>query len=256
MSEEKGFFNFYEGNPIAIIRGGELDKEIIYLDTGEDENEDNVREIDLDPKSEGKIELLPSQKKGERHFIVISGKSGSGKSFWTRNYIKNWLKLFPKNPVFIFSPVMEDKAYDDLKIQRVILDESLLEDPIDVEDLENSLCIFDDHDQIKEPQIKAEIKRLIDNIAEIGRHKNISCCVLIHKIANFKDTRNLLNEATHTVLFLRGFKGGINKYYLTKYQELDKKEIEKVYKLPSRWVCFQCNYPAYIMYEKGVYVPN
>jgi len=255
--ENQGFFNFMEcGNPVSIIRSGELDKEIIYLDTeNKDEDDcDNLREIMLD--DDGKLELLPPQKKGERHFLVISGKSGSGKSFWTRTYIKNWLKLFPKRPVYIFSPVSSDTAYDDLKINRVILDESIITDPIDVSDLEDSLCIFDDHDQIKEPLIKGEIKRLIDNISEIGRHKNISACVLIHKIANFKDTRTLLNEATHVVLFLRGYKGGINKYYLTKYQELDKKAIEKVYKLNSRWVCFQCNYPAYILYEKGIYVPE
>jgi hypothetical protein len=255
MSDEKGFFNFFEGNPISIIRGGNLNNEIVYLDTNdEDENEDNVRDVEI--SDEGKMELLPSQKKGERHFIVVAGKSGSGKSQWTRTYIKNFLRLFPKRPVYIFSPVMEDIAYDDLKINRVILDESLLDDPINVEDLENSLCIFDDHDQIREPAIKTEIKRLIENIGQIGRHRNISACILIHKVANFKDTRDILNEASHTVLFLRGYKGGINKYYLTKYQELDKKEIERVYKLPSRWVCFQCNYPSFIMYEKGVYVPS
>jgi len=256
MSDEKGFFNFFDGNPIAIVRGGNLDKEIIYLDTNEeDENEDNVRNIEI--SDQGKLELLPAQKKGERHFIVISAKSGAGKSYWTRNYIKNYIRLFPKNPVYIFSPVLEDPAYDDLKtVQRVILDNSIVEDPIDVQDLDGSLCIFDDHDQIKEPLIKAEVKRLIDNIAEIGRHgKGISACVIIHKVANFKDTRTLLNEATHTVLFLKGAKGGINKYYLSKYQELSRKEMEKIFKLPSRWTLFQNNYPSYVMYEKGVYVP-
>ncbi|NBO22845.1 hypothetical protein EBU94_05865, partial [bacterium] len=233
------FFSVDNGEkPYAVVRGGSSHGTIVYLNSinensGDAEGETN--EIDID---DGKMELLPS--KTGRDCIVVAGKSGSGKSYWSRMFIKNYMKMFPKREVMLFSPVEEDKAFDDLDINKIILDEDLLDNPIDLNELENSLVVFDDTDSVIDPKLKKMIIDLQDRILEIGRHKNISSIITIHKICDYKRTRTLLNEAHYCVLFLRGNRSHMTKYYLKNHQDISRKGMKKLYALPSRWICF-CN---------------
>ena len=241
--------------PLCIVRGGQYNNEIIYLNNIDDETGDahgDSNELEID---DGKIELLPSGKK-TRDCIVVAGKSGSGKSYWTRGYVKNYLKMFPKRNVLLFSPVEEDQAFDDLNVNKIILDEDLIENPFDVTELQDTLVIFDDTDSVIDAKLKKMIIELQDRILEIGRHNNISTVITIHKICDYRRTRTLLNEAHYVVMFLRGNRSHLSKYYLKNHQDLSKSEMKRVYSLPSRWVCFSNNFPSPIIYERGVYIPN
>jgi len=274
--------------PIAIVRGDHspLNGEIVYMTQRGDDEETRhhkskkrhgkvkrVRFIDEDESSEeleeledkervnefkldsGKFELLPNTVERQRHCIFVAGRSGSGKSTWCRNYIKNYLRMKKGNPVYIFSALESDSTFDDLKVNRIILDDDIITNPIDCAELQDSLCIMDDIDVIKDPKIKKAVYDLQDQILEIGRHNNIDIINTSHKATDGRRTRNLLNESSHIVIFpCRG--SNITKYYLEKYSGLDKPNIKKIYNSPSRWTCMQIGYPGFILQERDLYMPE
>jgi predicted AAA+ superfamily ATPase len=84
----------------------------------------------------------PSEK--YREILYITGASGSGKSYYTKSYIKEFQKSkrYKDFPVYLFSALSEDESLDEVKPKRIKLDESIIDDPIDIDELENSLCIF------------------------------------------------------------------------------------------------------------------
>ena len=56
------------------------------------------------PKDEV-MQHLPYTDKGKgntRQVLYVSGASGSGKSYYASNYIKEYVKMFPKNTVYIY----------------------------------------------------------------------------------------------------------------------------------------------------------
>ena len=168
--------------PVVIIRDKNdnvLDGSIIYMKNQEDDDDSaeqkkkgakkkKIRFADYDEydddeiKSEegedsfnidsGKFELLPNTIERQRHNIYVCGRSGSGKSTWCRNYIKNYLKMKKGNSVYIFSALESDDAFDDLKVNRIILDEDIVENPIDPDELRDSLVIYDDIDSLSDPK--------------------------------------------------------------------------------------------------------
>lgn len=263
---------FRNSIPIAIIRGkgAPLDGEVVYMkDTSKDDNEEirerkgrKIRYEDEDPElediieiDEGKMELLPTKIPNQRQCIFVAGRSGSGKSTFCRNYIKNFLRMFKNRPVYIFSALTEDPAFDDLNITRILLDMDLVENPIDVSELYESLVIMDDIDAIKDKQIQKAVYDLQDQILEIGRHHAINIINTSHKATAGHRTRNLLNESTHICIFpCRG--SNITKYYLEKYSGLNKQAIQKIYSSPSRWTCMQIGFPGFILQEKSVWLPE
>ena len=95
---------------------------------------------------------LPSR--NQREMIYISGQSGSGKSTWAGQYARSYQASNEKSRIFIFSAVNSDKAFEGVKLKRIVFDELIDEDGqiddsiISLSDLKNSLTIFDDIDVI------------------------------------------------------------------------------------------------------------
>jgi hypothetical protein len=232
-----------------------------YDEFGEDDNQaesedDNQAEgVDSFTLDRGKFELLPNTEERQRHNIYVCGRSGSGKSTWTRNYIKNYLKMKKGNQVYIFSALDTDPAFDDLKCNRILLDEDIVNNPIEPAELRDSLCVFDDIDIISDPKVKKAVIELQDKCLEIGRHSNIDMVNTAHKICDYRRSRTLLNEASHIVIFpARG--NNLTKYFLDKYSGLDKRNVQRIYNNKSRWSCLQINHPGFILTEKELYLPE
>lgn len=198
------------------------------------------------------LQPIPDTK--TRQVCYVAGASGSGKSTWISNYAKQYHKLFPKNKIFVFSRVEEDKCIDKLKCTRIIMDEQLIEDPIHPEELADSLVIFDDTDTIPDKNLKNALNDLKRDVLEIGRHSNIYVCITSHMLTNYKETRTILNEAHLIVFFPSSGSSYQIGYMLKNYFGLDSKQIDRIMKLPSRWVCAKRNYPQLIMYERGIYL--
>ena len=74
-------------------------------------------------ESNQSFQQIPDNK--ERNILYVTGASGSGKSYYSAEYIQQYIKKHPKNDVFLFSSVGEDKVLDKLKKLRrfKILDE-------------------------------------------------------------------------------------------------------------------------------------
>jgi hypothetical protein len=241
------------GTKIAQIHGGKRDKEFVYLSEPSDTVKNGYEEIKLD---DGAImQPLPNKKIVEK--VYVSAPSGSGKSVYSGKWLKQLHKMDRDMPIYCFSPIPEDKALDFLPIERVDLDEHLINNPMTVEELQDCCVIFDDCESIKCPRMRKYITWLRDSILETGRHYNVRMIWISHLISNFTDTRRLLNESTSVTVFPKSGSGVYQiKQFLKNQCGLDRNEIKRFINLPSRWCTIYRSYPQFVMHEKGCYFPK
>lgn len=221
-------FSFNKGVPYALIKGGEYDGEILFVDKDADvkkprkkcckncdesceeepccggcnmchKGTGNIgRDIELD---DGEFEILPNP---ETRVSFLGGKSGSGKTTEAAKLIANYLKLWPDSQFILFSRVKEDEGIDFLDPHRVMIDESLINEPVDVtQDVTpHTVVLFDDVGSIPDKKIKDAVLKLIQDVAEIGRHSDVKLLVTNHLLNPNEKTfgRVILNEM-HTVTF-------------------------------------------------------
>lgn len=236
------------------IHGGKMGK--LYDDAKADLMNKNMSEIVI---TDGILVPVPSvdKKEHQRDSIYIAGPTGSGKSTYAAAYIKEYKKMFPMNKIYVFSRLSEDPALDKLGVIRVMIDEKLVEDPIEPKELagkNGSLVVFDDIDTIPDKKMNESVRKLRDDILETGRKLNIYIISTAHQITNYKQTRTLLNEANSATFFLGGGSNYHIKRFLTVYGGLDKANRDRVINLPSRWATIHLKYPAYILYQTGIYL--
>ena len=243
-------FNFNNvGKAEAIIKNGKYDKKVVCLDS-------NINDIDktnfknLKISNDSKFQQLPNNKT-ERENLYITGCSGSGKSTYTRMYLEQYKKKFKNNPIYMFSSLKEDESLDSVKPQRFKIDDSLHEDPILVEDLKDSVVIFDDVDVISNRKIKEAVYNILNQVLEIGRHYKISCIVTNHLPTNGNWTRRILNESS-TYVYFPASAGGKVKYLLTEYLDIDKKQIKYFKSCNTRWVSIGKKIPMYFITEHEI----
>ena len=164
--------------------------------------------------------------------------------------------MFKDDDIYLFSSITHDKALDKHDPTRIILDNDLINDPIEPSELENSLVIFDDTDTIRERNMRKYLEVLRDWLLEQGRHFKIRMLITSHLLSNYSSTRRILNEATGVVVFPKSGSGTYHiKNFLKTYCGFDKSQIKKFVNLPSRWVMVYRSYPQYVIYEKGCYFP-
>jgi hypothetical protein len=198
-----------------------------------------------------RVSLNPlTNTKSERDILYIAGPSGSGKSYFTRLYLLNYYKQYPKRPILMFSKLTTDKSLDGIPMKRVMIDERLLTDPFDSSDFYDSAVIMDDIDTIKDKLIKEALLNLKDQILETGRHNNISLILTTHLATKGQETRSALNEAHQIVFFMSS--GANYTYLLTNYLGLDTKQIKVLKGMKSRWISILRGYPQILYTEKKV----
>ena len=203
------------------------------------------------------FEVLPTIDTHKRDCIFITGCSGSGKSWWVKKFAENYDRVWAqKRPIYLISKLEEDSTLDNAqcKIHRINL-ESLLTKPLDINDkeMENCLVIFDDFDTLentKEKPLLKTVQKLIDDCLIMGRHLNISVCVISHYTSNYKASRIILIESTKIVVYPHACSAHALKYLLGTHVGIDAQEIKNIKRLGSRWVCFDRNYPQ-VMYSEN-----
>ena len=192
----------------------------------------------------------------DRKVFYICGMSGCGKSTFTSDLIGNYIKMFPKNKVFLFSNKQNDPVLDKHdKLIRIELNDELIEDPINLDELNNSLIVYDDIEYIPNKLIGEELDRIRDLILQQGRSYKISFCYISHQLTNYKNTRIILNECHSCVLFPKMTTTYSLKYLLEKYFGFNKNDIIKLKNLNSRWVCIN-KVPPYVLHQNGAYYVN
>lgn len=244
-----------EGPLIGLIKNENKsikDKKLYVSD-----NDKNVKKgfSSYDCNENETLQLVPNNKT-ERQCIYICGQSGSGKSYFTSNFVKEYKKLNPKNSIYVISSIDEDKSIDSLKPIRLnVLSTEFLEDDISSEDFKDSLVIFDDIDVFGN-KVRKKIMAIVNNILQIGRHFNVSVCFTTHNPCAGNETKILLAEAHIITIFPKTTGNRALKYLLDNYLGLDSKQIDKIKKMKSRAVSIIRGYPMVIIGEKQAFLAH
>jgi hypothetical protein len=191
----------------------------------------------------------------------IYGPNRSGKTYYAAKYATLWSNMFKDWPIFLFSRRDKDKVLDDIpQVNRIMIDESLLTNPLNMTDFQKSLVIFDDIDTIADKKICRAVQKLRDDIMETGRQKMIYVINTSHLGMNWTPTRTVLNEANSYTLFPR--KGNhehnckILKNKMGMKMDVIKGILEKpnglAYKGKWGWITVYKDSPQYLIYENGV----
>lgn len=221
----------------------------IFRDLKSELEEIMKKEIILNYDEE--LEILPNPK-SER--LYLCGPSGSGKSHNVSQYIKNFKKIWKNKKIYLFSEQENDDILDQFKPIRIKLDEELIDDPISTKEISDSLTIFDDIDDISNKKLKNSVYDLKDSLLKRGRHENIYTITTNHQCTDYKNTRDTINESHIIFVYPRSGSAASIKYLLKTYLGFTKEQIEKILKLPSRWVAIHKSYPVYVMYQNGIYL--
>jgi chromosomal replication initiation ATPase DnaA len=205
-------------------------------------------------KDNEKIQQCPCKAR-ERTILYITGSSGSGKSFYAKNFGNEYRKMYPKNKIYLFSSINEDSSIDKINgLKRIHLNQNFLNTDLSIEDFKNTLSIFDDTDCIQDKIIRNKIDSILNILLETGRHQNASVIYTSHLPTNGFQTRRILNECNTITFFCKSLGGKSLKYLLENHLGLDKDQIKNVKNLPSRWVTYIKTYPNVIIYEKGAFI--
>lgn len=185
--------------------------------------------------------------------IYVAGKTGSGKSSFAALYASEFNRKFPKKKIYIFTKHEKEKAYQSVPHIEITFDNEILQNPVDITSLSNSLVIFDDCDNIQDKVIAKNVKKLNDDIITAGRKYGIYCLTTGHLLMNYKETRSLLNECSSTVFF-----SSVSNYhivrYLKVYMGLTSDVIKKITGIKSRWVSISSSFPSYVLHEHGIFI--
>ena len=250
--------NYRDGLPIAIDGN-----KILYLDEGDYSDEsDSENEDGKEILTHNTLEPLLNIE--ERSFIYIAGKAKSGKTTFALMMIKRFLQYRKDIPFFLFSRTYykNDPAYKGMKnVHQVMLDDSLMEDPINIEtDLpKGAIILFDDCNTIQNDKIKKQIEKLVRDIIECGRKLNLWIVLTNHLLIpdEKKLARLILLELDCLVVFPRSGAKQQIRYILDKYFELDKEETETIVKSKkTRWTLIHKNHPMFVIYNHGAYMLN
>lgn len=234
------------GKALAVIKGGDMEGELLFVD----EKAGGHKVVNLNPGEH--FQCIPPTDPKAREICFVTGQSGSGKSYWAREYARCYKAIYPQRNVYVISKLTSDETLDQLKFLKRIKIDTLVTQPIVdvVQTFKESLIFIDDHEGLAKDELAA-VTRIRDDVASLGRHGAVSMCVLQHLATNGKDTRLLLGEAHRFVLFPHSMGTMQFRYLLDRYLGLDKHEISALRKVPSRWICVNKQFPAVVITENS-----
>ena len=228
--------------PIAIIKGGKLKNELIFINNPNNKKE-QIKEIEI---HDGKIIVFPDPSKPTRFYA--GGPSGSGKSTVEANWVRQYQRMNPDNKIFLFKrDDTFDPAYFGIDIEEPISAKT------DLDELEDSMLIFDDIEEIQDEEERANVKHLLKDALKNGRKKNISVTCSNHLLYDRNKTRDMLYQCDKLVVF-PGSSNYMIENLCKKYVGMGKQAIDKVLRFPSRWVLINKSYPQHVIYETGAYI--
>lgn len=240
--------------PVAIVKGGKQDKEILYLhdetilgpskkarDGLEEPKEGKSKVIKL---TDGQFEIIPSVNPTTRQVYYCCGQSGSGKSYIAKTLAEFYHKLYPGRGIYLISKLEKDDTLDSCKFIKRIPIASFLESYPDLDEFKDTLTIWDDYDTLTGDAHKV-VHKIIDDLAIQGRHTNSSMICCTHYLSNFKLTRLLLNEITHFIVYPMSTAPKPLKYLLETYVGVDPEDFARQKRYGSRWLCYKRGFPIY-----------
>ncbi len=198
--------------------------------------------------------FIPSPNFIERDIMYIAGPSGSGKSHFAGNYIRELHRGRPDMRVILISKIEGDKAFDGIPCQKIIIDRVFIDTPPAASSFKNCIVVFDDIENLADVKAAKAAKALRDELLESGRHYGTYVLTTAHQVSNYKESRIVLNECTSVTIFPGAMSTQHLSYFLGKYFGFSKEQIKKVAGLRSRWITVYKKYPQYCVHERGVFL--
>ena len=201
------------------------------------------------------FQQVPNEKepnhKLRRRIIYTSGKSGSGKTYYTADYVREYVRQSPKNRILLFSSLESDETLDEIKqVKRVkVKTAGFVNETFTIDQFKDTLVIFDDTDCIKDKGITAQINHIADIVLQTGRHTNTSMIFTSHLSCAGKSTQLILCESHSIVFFPSAMTSHALNYLCTTYIGLDKKQVKMIQKDKSRWVTYFKGCPPVLMFK-------
>ena len=239
-----------DGLPLAIIRGGARDKQLLVHD--EEPLEGSAQLITLEPDE--RFQIIPETRPGMRSVFHIVGPSGAGKSTLAGEFARAFKEIWPTSRVIIVSTVdAEDPAFSDLDHTRVEIDEGL--NDIGMPELAASakgapvLLVFDDVEGLPKAK-KLALESFQQRALETGRKLKIHTLSLFHRAAAGNSTKTLLSEANGLAFFPRTSTGNLG-YALEKHFSIPPAIRTMLKDGWGRWVLLRTDgSPSYILGER------
>ena len=227
-------------------------KDIISVATDEFDS-DTTKTFQSLKLNTGHFQPMPNIN-SERSCNLVVGASGSGKSRYICEWVKEYKKMYKKNPIYLFSSLEQDESLEPIKPLRMILDNEFLTEDINLKIYANSCFIFDDCDTIQNKKIQDKVYSLMNMMLNTGRHHNITVWVVNHTATGTKSQmKTILNEC-HTIVYFPANHNRQLTYMLENYCGLDHKQQKVIKQLNSRWVCINKHYPQCCVTNKNIFM--
>jgi len=202
------------------------------------------------------FEELPTNDPTQTNIVMVSAKAGAGKSYYLKQYIQNYKKIYKDNKVYLLSENNTDKLLDDL-VKRIPLDK-FVESELEWSDIpDNSLLAFDDIDCLENTRengfLKKKLYHLMNSSIQNARKKHISIVQTVHCATDGQLTKVMLLSCSSFVFFLNSVSIQ-HKNALNKYLGISKENIKKILSMKGRWVCIFNMTPMVVMGEREIYI--
>jgi energy-coupling factor transporter ATP-binding protein EcfA2 len=208
---------------------------------------------------DAKLGVVPQAVPNQREMTLIAGPSGTGKTTWAAQYARMYKAAFPGQKVYVFTSKHElDPAYAGLTEEDLPFDLEGLDQPpfLAPEHLRDSLCIFDDVENVQPKSLRDAVFALKKAISETGRSSNVYLIVISHRPLRGNETKDDLNESDGMIVFpRRGTTYHANRM-LQVYGGLNKSQAKRVIEDTenTRWVYCKLkgDIPAYLVSESEI----
>ena len=208
------------------------------------------------------IKLAFPLAKGERLVMFICGRNGCGKSTYIQMILKEYLKVYNTRRIILFSQQDTDDKLDPIfkNIQRVDLGDEFAEQPYTLDELRNSICIFDDVDSIRTKKLKDAVFKLRDEIMKNGRSHtkdrmdDIDVIISNHDILGGQETKTMIRESIFYVVFPKGSTPQQLNTLCKTYAGLKKEHINRIVNNDARAVLIHNGSPGYVMTDKEIFL--
>jgi hypothetical protein len=246
-------FSLTKGKPIARIEGGQHDGELLRLThTHKSSPSERSTEFHLHDPEAKLWPLDVTQVGGNPNRMVYAGSSLCGKSYLAGKIAEDYRAKNPKNRIYIISNLEEDDAYDSIpNTYRIPMDEDLIDDPINIKEMRDSLVIFDDYASHPDEKVVKTVEKLRDSAFNSGRHSKITPMSISQVLLDGKKSRDQLLNAFQVVLFPQSGGRYQANAFLEKYLSMPREKIDAINELPSRWVIINRVRPLYYIHERG-----
>lgn len=211
-----------------------------------------------DIKDDGEFIQVPTNIIAQRDCAFIPAKAGAGKSVYVSQFLKEYRLLNPNNKVFLFSMKKKDENLDPYIHKRVNLDKYIEKGGLTIDDFpENCVIVFDDIDVLdnsKPDHLRDNIFKLMNQVIQVSRSKNISVIQTSHVCLGNQETKHMLNAMTSFTFFTSAISAQV-RTALKTYAGLTKEQLKKVLNLKNtRWVTIIFSCPIVVLTQKECFI--